>query len=447
MPHDRVTIGVLEDDHVMGGTLVHRLELEGYATRWWRTGGEAVDGLRTARPDLIICDIRLPDMSGEDVFLQVLPSLAGTPFLFVTAFGQIEQAVRLTKAGAVDYIAKPYAITDLLERIPRLIRSRPGAVGALGASEPMRRIETLLRRVADVDSSLLFVGESGVGKEVAARFVHGISARGRSPFTAVNCAAIPNELMESELFGHEKGAFTGAHARHHGYVERARDGVLFLDEVGELPLPVQAKLLRLLQERSFTRLGGEAAIRVPARIVCATNADLEAAVAEGHFRRDLYYRIDVVRVTVSPLRERTDDVLPLAAGFLREFCAAFGREIHGFTSAAEQALLTYHWPGNVRELRNRVERAVALADAPWIDPLALFPSEAVEPRPLEDLLPSLAEIRERAERHHIRAALARVGGRVDDAAKLLGVARSTLFEKMRKLAVDAGSGGRRHHGH
>jgi DNA-binding NtrC family response regulator len=446
MPHERVTIGVIEDDHVMGGTLVHRLELEGYAARWWRTGEEAIEGLRAARPDLIVCDIRLPDMSGEDVFLRVLPSLAGTPFLFVTAFGQIEQAVRLTKAGAVDYIAKPYAITDLLERIPRLIRSRPGAVGALGASEPMRRIETLLRRVADVDSSLLFVGESGVGKEVAARFVHGISARGRSPFIAVNCAAIPNELMESELFGHEKGSFTGAHARHHGYVERARDGVLFLDEVGELPLPVQAKLLRLLQERSFTRLGGESAIRVPARIVCATNADLEQAVADGRFRRDLYYRIDVVRVTVAPLRERADDVLPLAAGFLREFCGAFGREVHGFTPAAEQALLAHDWPGNVRELRNRVERAVALAEAPWIGPATLFPSELVDPRPLEEILPSLAEIRERAERHHIRAALARVGGRVDEAAKLLGVARSTLFEKMRKLAVDAYPGGRRHHG-
>jgi DNA-binding NtrC family response regulator len=446
MPHEGVMIGVIEDDQVMGGTLVHRLELEGYAAQWWRSGEEAMKGLRAIRPDLIVCDIRLPDMSGEDIFLRTLPSLAGTPFLFVTAFGQIEQAVRLTKAGAVDYIAKPYAITDLLERIPRLIQSRPGAVGALGASEPMRRIETLLRRVADVDSSLLFVGESGVGKEVAARFVHGISARRQSPFVAVNCAAIPNELMESELFGHEKGAFTGAHARHHGYVERARDGTLFLDEVGELPLPVQAKLLRLLQERSFTRLGGESVIKVPARIVCATNADLEAAVADGRFRRDLYYRIDVVRLTVPPLRERAGDVLPLALGFLREFCASFGRDVHGFTPAAEQALLAHDWPGNVRELRNRVERAVALAESSWIGPAALFSSDWSAPPALEHLLPPLAEIRERAERHHIRTALARVGGRVDDAAKLLGVARSTLFEKMRKLAVDADPAADRHHG-
>ena len=437
MPRERVLVGVIEDDQVMGGTLVHRLELEGYAVRWWLTGQDALEGLRTARPELVVCDIRLPDMSGEEVFLKGLPFLAGAPFLFVTAFGQIEQAVRLTKAGAVDYIAKPYAIADLLERIPRLIRLLPGAVGTLGASEAMRRIETLLRRVADVDSPLLFVGETGVGKEVAARFVHGISARGRSPFVAVNCAAIPNELIESELFGHEKGAFTGAHARHQGYVERARDGTLFLDEIGELALPVQAKLLRLLQERLLTRLGGESAIKVPARIVCATNADLEGAVAEGRFRRDLYYRIDVVRVVVPPLRDRAEDILPLAAGFLCEFSEAFARDVHGFTSAAEQALLAHPWPGNVRELRNRVERAVALAEAPWIGPAALFPSEAAAPAPDERALPSLAEVRERAERHHIRAALARVGGRVDEAAKMLGISRSTLFEKMRKLAVTA----------
>ncbi len=446
MPRDRVLIGVVEDDPVIGGTLVHRLELEDYAARWWQTGREALDGLRTARPELVVCDIRLPDMSGEDVFLRALPSLAGTPFLFVTAFGQIEQAVRLTKAGAVDYIAKPYAITDLLERIPRLIRLRPGALGALGASEQMRRIETLLRRVADVDSSLLLVGESGVGKEVAARFVHSISARARSPFMAVNCAAIPNELMESELFGHEKGAFTGAHARHHGYVERARDGILFLDEVGDLALPLQAKLLRLLEERAFSRLGGEGLLKTSARIVCASNSDLERAVAEGRFRRDLYYRIDVVRVTIPPLRERVDDILPYAHGFLREFSEAFAREAHGFTSSAEQLLLAYHWPGNVRELRNRVERAVALAETPWIGPDALFASEFAEPVPLEELLPPLAEVRARAERHHIRAALKRVGGRIEEAAKLLGVSRSTLFEKMRKLAVNADPEERRDHG-
>lgn len=352
MPHKEALIGVVEDDAVMGGTLVHRLDIEGYTTAWWRTGQEALIGLRTARPDLVVCDIRLPDMSGEDVFLKVLPILGETPFLFVTAFGQIEQAVRLTKAGAVDYIAKPYALPDLLDRIPRLIALRPSADGVLGSSEPMRQLERLLRRVADVESSLLFTGESGAGKEVAARFVHQISGRAAAPFMAVNCAAIPNDLIESELFGHEKGAFTGAHVRHLGYVERARDGFLFLDEVSELATPVQAKLLRLVEEHAFTRVGGETGIKTSARLIYATNVDLDRAVADGRFRRDLYYRINVIPIAVPALRERPDDILPLAHAFAREFSETFEREIHGFTGPAELALIAHRWPGNVRELRN-----------------------------------------------------------------------------------------------
>ena len=435
MPREHSLIGVVEDDPVMGGTLVHRLELEGYDAVWWRTGEQAIQGLRTVRPDVVVCDIRLPDVSGEQVFLSVLPQLGGMPFLFVTAYGQVEQAVRLTKAGAVDYIAKPYALPDLLDRIPRLISQRPGAAGVLGASATMRQLELLLRRVADIDSSLLFTGESGAGKEVAARFVHQISTRATAPFMAVNCAAIPNELIESELFGHEKGAFTGAHARHHGYVERARDGFLFLDEVGELPMPVQAKLLRLLEERAFTRIGGEATIKTCARIVCATNVDLERAVSEGRFRRDLYYRINVIPITVPALRHRPDDILPLAHTFARAFSEAFGREVHGFTSAAEEALLAQQWPGNVRELRNRIERAVAIGQSAWIGPETLFPDEVVNPVGLENLLPTLFEARATAERRHIRTALELAGGRIEEAAKTLGISRSTLFDKMKKLEI------------
>ena len=435
MPHERSFIGVVEDDPVMGGTLVHRLELEGYHTVWWRTGQQALNGLRTSRPDLVVCDIRLPDISGEEIFFNVLPHLGGLPFLFVTAYGQIEQAVRLTKAGAVDYIAKPYALPDLLDRIPGLIAKRPGAAGVLGASQAMQQLELLLRRVADIDSSLLFTGESGSGKEVAARFAHQISSRASAPFIAVNCAAIPNELIESELFGHEKGAFTGAHARHHGFVERARNGFLFLDEVGELPMPVQAKLLRLLEERAFLRVGGEALIKTCARIVCATNIDLERAVAEGRFRRDLYYRINVIPIAVSALRHRPDDILPLAHGFIREFSEAFGREVHGFTAAAEQALLAQSWPGNVRELRNRVERAVAIGQSSWIGPEALFPEQVADLVGPENLLPTLCEARAAAERRHIRTALELAGGKIEEAARTLGISRSTLFDKMRKLEV------------
>src|SRR6516225_6911685 len=362
-PHERGRIGIIEDDLVVGGTLAHRLELEGYTSLWWRTGREALEGIRTQRPDLVVCDILLPDMSGKDVFLRALPRLGGRPFLFVTAHAQIEDAVFLMKAGAVDYLEKPYALPDLLDRIARLIKLQPRPAGDLGTSEAMRQVELLLRRVADIDSSLLITGESGVGKEVAAKFVHQISTRAAEPFIAVNCAAIPNDLIESQLFGHEKGAFTSAQARHHGFVERARNGILFLDEVGELPMLMQVKLLRLVQERTFTRVGGETAIKTGARIICATNTDLEAAVAEGQFRRDLYFRINVIPVSIPPLRDRSDDILPLAQRFIREFSEAFHRDVRGFTPAAEQALLHHSWPGNVRELRNRVERGVAMLQA------------------------------------------------------------------------------------
>jgi DNA-binding NtrC family response regulator len=274
--------------------------------------------------------------------------------------------------------------------------------GELGTSEAMRQVEMLLRRVADIDSSLLITGESGVGKEVAAKFVHQISTRAAEPFVAVNCGVIPNELIESQLFGHEKGAFTSAQARHHGYVERARNGILFLDEVGALPMLMQAKLLRLIQERTFTRVGGETAIKTSARIICATNTDLEAAVSAGGFRRDLYYRINVIAVGIPPLRDRSDDILPLAQRFVHEFSAAFVRDVHGFTPAAEQALLNHPWPDNVRELRNRVERAVALSQTPQIGVEALFPPEAPELGTARPLFPTLAEVRDRAERDHIR---------------------------------------------
>jgi DNA-binding NtrC family response regulator len=435
-PHERGRIGIIEDDLVVGGTLAHRLELEGYTPLWWRTGQEALEGLRTHRPDLIVCDIVLPDMSGEDVFLQALPRLGGRPLLFVTSFGKIEDAVRLMKAGAVDYIVKPYALSDLLERIARLIKLQPRTAGDLGTSEAMRRVEMLLRRVADIDSSLLITGESGVGKEVAAKFVHQISTRAGEPFVGVNCGAIPNDLIESQLFGHEKGAFTSAQARHHGYVERARNGILFLDEVGELPMLMQVKLLRLIQERAFTRVGGETAMKTGARIVCATNTDLEAAVGAGRFRRDLYYRINVIAVAIPPLRDRSDDILPLAQRFVEEFSEAFERNVHGFTPTAEQSLLSYPWPGNVRELRNRVERAVALSQASRIAVDALFPSEATEATEADgDRQATLAEVRDRAERQHIRSVLAVVDNRIEEAAKRLGVSRSTLFDKMRKLDI------------
>lgn len=433
---DRGLVAIIEDDPVMGESLVQRLELEGYAVNWWRSGGQALEGLKTIEPDAIVCDIRLPDMDGEQVFSTMPPQFERVPVMFVTAFGQIEQAVRLTKAGAADYIAKPFALGDFLERIEGMVAQRSlGGTDVLGNSKPMREIATTLARVAAIDSTVLLTGESGVGKEVAARYLHSISPRRSAPFIAVNCAAIPKDLLENEIFGHEKGAFTGASGKHEGYVERARDGFLFLDEIGDLPMSMQTKLLRLIESRAYTRLGGERELLSTARIVCATNVDLSRAVAEGTFRADLYYRINVIPMQIPPLRERREDILPLAKAFLSEFATTFGRCTHGFAGSTEQALLGWGWPGNVRELRNRIERAVALTDAAYLRPEAVFPERG--PGAAEGDISTLAEVRQNAERDHIRSALERTGGRVEEAAKILGVSRSTLFDKLKKLGIAA----------
>jgi DNA-binding NtrC family response regulator len=434
MSHDRARIGVIEDDPIMGESIVQRLDLEGYRVAWWQSGQDALRAVRQEAPDLLVCDVRLPDMNGESLFNKIIPDVPGLPFLFITGFAQVEQAVRLMRAGAADYVAKPFAMADFLAKVEALVRRPADRPHPLGASPAMVRIEELLRRVGDIDSTVLFTGESGVGKEVAARFLHAQSDRARDPFVAVNCAAIPRELLESELFGHERGAFTGATTRHLGYAERAAGGVLFLDEIGELPLPLQSKLLRLLEARRFQRVGGEAELICNARIVCATNADLHAAALAGGFRQDLLFRICVIEANIPPLRERREDIGPLLDLFRVQFAAAFDRRVAGYQPRSIEAAMLHDWPGNVRELRNRVERAIALAQAPWIAPELLFPERAASGAAAEEFSP-LAEVRDRIESQHIRNALERAQGRVEEAARLLGISRSTLFEKMRRLKL------------
>jgi DNA-binding NtrC family response regulator len=326
----------------------------------------------------------------------------------------------------------------------------PKAEGALGVSEAMREVEMLLRRIADTDGALLITGESGVGKEGAAKFVHQISTRADEPFVPINCAAIPTELLEGELFGYEKGAFTGALQRAIGKIESAKRGTLFFDEITDVLLPMQVKLLRLIEEGAFTRVGGETAIEMHARIICASRPHLESSVAEGHFRHDLHDRISVITVVIPPLRDRTDDVLPLAKSFMREFSKAFHRDIKGFSAEAEEALLSHSWPGNVRELRNCIERAVTLSQTPWISAEALFPGKGsgskggppeptiVDPRGPRSgpggAAANIAEVRARAERQHIRAVLADVDNSIEGAARRLGVLRR------RSGSGDPGSG-------
>lgn len=428
--HGRL-VGLIEDDPVMGGSLAQSLKLVGYGVDWRRDGRAAIARMSMHRPGAVICDIRLPDLSGEEVFNVLRPQLPGIPFIFITAYGQIDQAVRLVKAGAADYLAKPFEVSQLLDKLATLLFDDTPS-GQLGSSAAMQRIEATLRRVADLDSTLLIGGETGVGKEVAARLVHAVSRRAASPFVAVNCAAIPDTLIESELFGHDKGAFTGADRQHEGYLERARDGIIFLDEIGDLPLRTQTRLLRVLQEKAFTRLGSVRPIPLRARVICATHVALPSAVEAGRFRRDLYYRIAVIPIEIPPLRERRQDILPLMRLFITEFAEAFGRSIQGVTRGAEFCALEHAWPGNVRELRNRIERAVALTDNPWLSQDLLFP-ETAEPRQMEANLASLSSAIARAERHHIERALGESNGNVEAAAKLLNISRSTLFEKLRKL--------------
>ncbi|MET4697043.1 DNA-binding NtrC family response regulator [Constrictibacter sp. MBR-5] len=439
-------VALIEDDPILGESLVQRLTLEGMEVVWCRSGAEAVTRLRRSRWDFVVCDIRLPDMNGEEVYGAVMPELGGAPIIFMTAFGDIEQAVRLMRAGADDYLIKPFKIEELVERLDRQRRLAPeGREGepVLGLSPAMRQVETVLRRVASLDTTVLLLGESGAGKEVAARFLHGAGNRATKPFVGVNCAALAPELADSEIFGHERGAFTSAVGRHTGVAERAADGILFLDEVAELPAGLQAKLLRLIEERSFTRVGGEKAIPFRAKLVCATNADLRARIAEGSFREDLYYRINVIEVTVPPLRDRRMEIVPLARHFLQRFGARFERGAMRLSPDAETVLMAHDWPGNVRELRNRCERAVALAETQTVDARALFPERTLSGRgpggeaavSMEAAIEDLGAVRERAEREHIRNVLVQTEGQVGRAAGILGISRTTLWEKMRRFGI------------
>ena len=432
MSLDQRVVGLLEDDPIMGESLVQRLSLEGSVVRWWRTGREALDEIERDRPEAVICDIRLPDMSGVDVFRTVAGREAAPPFLFITGYGDIDEAVRLIHDGAGDYVTKPFDMPAFLDRLSGLLATPPEEASVLGVSAAMRSVERTLRRVARVPTTVLFTGETGVGKEVCARFLHQAGGTGR-PFMAVNCAAIPAELLEAELFGHERGAFTGAQNRHLGYAERADAGTLFLDEIGDLAISLQAKILRLVEDRQFFRVGGEMPVPFKARIVCATNQDLERQVTDRTFREDLFYRINVVPIAVPPLRDRPEDTAWLLERFFDAFNEQFQANLSGISSLAEDAAVAHAWPGNVRELRNRVERAVALALGPYLMPGDLFAETADKPAGAP--LASLEEARMAAERRHIERALQLTGREIGQAARLLGISRTTLWDKMRRLKI------------
>lgn len=438
MPTELGCVAIVDDDPIMGESLQRALELEGWRAVWWHTGQNAVDGMFEVCPDVVLCDIRLPDISGEEVFRTTNARSLAPPFIFMTAFGQIDQAVALVRAGAQDYLTKPFEVANLFQKVRDVmsLRVRDGGDGALGVSKCMRGIEALLRRLAPRSLPILFTGETGTGKEVCARFLHEVSPTATQPFMAVNCAAIPSDLLESELFGHERGAFSGAHQRHLGYAERARGGILFLDEIAAMPLALQAKMLRVLEERSFHRVGGETPIPLKARIVCATSEDLEEQVQRGGFREDLLYRVNAVTVELPPLRERPEDISSLLSRYFNIFAEQAQTEQRGISSLAEELALSHPWRGNVRELRNRVERAVNLSAGPWIMPADLFPELRNAVLDFVDPVLPLAAVRDAAEKRQIERVLRETGGHISVAAKRLEISRTTLWEKMRRYGIE-----------
>jgi DNA-binding NtrC family response regulator len=433
------TIAVIEDDPIMGESLAQSLSLEGAKVCLYASGQAALKHVASRSLDLIICDMRLPDADGTALFRRIGATPDAPPFLFMTAYGDIDQAVGLMREGAADYLTKPFDMQVFLNRVCSSLRPVVSVAEndtMLGLSPAMRDIERLLRLVAKTGSPVLIIGETGTGKEVCARLLHRLTAK-TGPFMAVNCAAIPADLLESELFGHEAGAFTGAARRHLGYIERAGRGTLFLDEICELALPLQSKLLRVLEDRQFYRLGGETPVAFQARLVCATNGDLNALIAEKRFRSDLLYRINVVEVNIPPLRERREDIPWLMNRLLASLSTAEETSVRGISSLAEHAALAHDWPGNVRELRNRIERALALNLTGWISPQDLFPEQhrADEGNRTSR---SLADAREAAERQQIAVTLGENGGQIGKTAEILGISRTTLWEKMRRYGLTEG---------
>ncbi|MGB0126033.1 MAG: sigma-54 dependent transcriptional regulator [Rhodocyclaceae bacterium] len=437
---NRPHLCLIEDDEIMGESLWQRFRLEGFDVDWWRSAQDAETALETRPYGVVVSDIRLPDRDGGELFLDLsrrLPMLP--PFLFITGHGAIDKAVELLKAGAADYLTKPFDPDVLVAKAFALAKDYGAGASetgedVLGVSPAMRRIAKALPRFASHSATLLVHGESGVGKEHVAQLFHRYGGE-NTPFVAVNCAAIPETLLEAELFGYEKGAFTGATRLKRGYLEQASGGTLFLDEIGDMPPAMQAKLLRVLQERMVRRLGGESPIAVNFRLVCATHRDLKSMVEGGIFREDLYYRINVIQVRIPPLRERPDDI----RWFVRHFVESFNREHpderRRIDPRTEQALMAYPWPGNIRELKHAVERACILSPGPLLGAESFFGealhAEISEPSPSL----SLAEYLMACERDYLLTILAKNEWHMTKTAEALGISRKTLWEKMRRLGI------------
>jgi two-component system response regulator HydG len=441
---------VVEDDPEMLAMVCEHLEAEGYGAVGAGRGADAITRLRSAEFDVVLTDLKMPDVDGMEVLRVARESRPDVPVILVTAFGTIETAIQAIRQGAYDYVTKPFALEEISLLVGRALEDRRLRAenvslrrelegryrfeSLLGKSPAMQAVFALIRQAAPGEVNVLITGESGTGKELVARALHHNSPRAARPFVPVNCAAMPAGLLESELFGHVRGAFTGAVSNRKGLIREAEGGTLFLDEIGDMAPELQAKLLRAIEDRAVRPVGRDDAVPVDLRLVAATNKDLPARIQEGSFREDLYYRLAVIPIHLPPLRERREDVPLLAEHFLRRAAADSGKAIQGFTPEAMAALLRHPWPGNVRELENVVERAVTLTAAEQVSPEALLLETAPVPAP--GALLAQAARRPTIEgltAEYVTLVLREVGGDKAKAAEILGISKRTLYRWGKQL--------------
>jgi DNA-binding NtrC family response regulator len=456
--HKDLRILVIDDEPVMADSLRTNLIDEGYSVDTAATGAEAIELFDQGGHHLAICDLQLPDMDGLEVMRHMKDARPTTEVIVVTGYGSVARAVEATKAGAFYFVEKPFDFEEIqplvdkaLERrelvaeaanMRRQLSTRSEYFNIIGASKAMQTIYETIESVAKSDANVLIVGESGTGKELIANAIHYNSLRSKKPFIKVNCAALPKELIESELFGHTKGAFTGAHADKEGLVQHAAGGSLMLDEIAEMPVELQPKLLRVLQERSYRKIGSEKTFAVDFRLISSTNRPPADAIRDGVLRDDLFYRISTITIHVPPLRERNEDIQLLTEHFLHIYAQKYERPINGVSQAAYQRLFGHTWPGNVRELQNVIERAVLLAKASRIEPVDLPFDNGSLPEGAAagaewDVPPNMTL--EDIERLVIERTLQRTGGNKQAAANLLGIYRPRLYSKIRKYNIDVNS--------
>ena len=458
LKREKVSILIVDDDYLTLRTISIFLKKMHYDVETCKNGTEAINAIKKNFYNIVLLDLKLPDIDGLEVLKKLKQMNPSISVIMMTGYGTIETAVRSMQYGAEDYLLKPFKkLNELDIVIQRVLRYKTledenrilreqvelqyDVTNLIGKSKNMIEVFKLVKKVAPLDCTVLIEGESGTGKELIARAIHQNSPRATRRFVAINCAAIPINLLESELFGYEKGAYTGALERKKGYFEVADGGTLLLDEISEMPLELQAKLLRVLQDKTFQRVGSTDDIRVDVRIIASTNKKLEEEVTQGRFRKDLYYRINVIKITVPPLRERKDDIPLLVQYFLEKHSKKIGKRIHGVSDEAMNCLIKYNWDGNVRELENVIERAVVLAESEVItvNELPNFLSVDLMKSNSDIFTKSYYEARQEFDLNYFTHLLKRTKGNISEVSRLAQIPRQNVYEKIKKLKIDVSS--------